>query len=85
MLAHLLPLVNSPADIEQYEHKENEVKLLCPLYDTTNAHFLGFEKRLAAILVRGDEDEAFLSYDCDKEKSKFLFSSHKVWLPNIFQ
>ena len=84
-LAQLLLLVNSPPDIEQYECKENEVKLLCPLYDTTNAHFLGLEKRLAVIIVRSDEDEVFLSYGYDKEKSKFLFSSHKVWLPNIFQ
>ena len=49
VLAQLLLLVNSPPDIEQYECKENEVKLLCLLYDTANAHFIGLEKRLAAV------------------------------------
>ena len=77
-LAQLLPLVNSPPDIDNYVCKENKVKLLCPLYDTESAQFLGFE-------MRGDDDELFLSYGYNKEKSKQLFSSHKVRLPNIFQ
>ena len=33
-LAQLLPLVNFPPDIENYVCKDNEVKLLCPMYDT---------------------------------------------------
>ena len=80
-----MPLVNSPDDLENYECKENEVKRLCPMYDTESGCFLGLGKRLPAISVRGDEDEMFLSYGYNKEKSKHLFSSYKVCLPNIFQ
>ena len=83
-LAQLLPLVNSPLDIENFVCKENEVKLLCPLYDTETARFLGLEKPLAVISVRGDDDELFLSYGYNKEKCKQLFSLHKVRLLNIF-
>ena len=85
VLAQLLPLVNCPPDIENYVCKENEVKLLCPLYDIETACFSGLEKRLAAISVRDDEDELLLSYRYSKEKCKQLFSLHKVRLPNIFQ
>ena len=84
-LAQLLLLANSPPDIENYVCKENEVKLLCPLYDIETACFLGLEKRLATISVRGDDDKLFLSYGYVKEKCKQLFSLHKVRLPNIFQ
>ena len=83
-LAQLLPLVNSPTDIESYVCKDNKIKLLYPMYDTKNGKFLGVEKQLAAISVRGDEEELFLSYGYNKEKSKVLFLSQKVRLPNIF-
>ena len=84
-LVQLLLLANSPPDIENYVCKENEVKLLRPLYNIETACFLGLEKRLAAISIRGDHDELFLSYGYIKEKCKQLFSLHKVRLPNIFQ
>ena len=83
-LGQLLPLVNNPPDIERYVCKESKVKLLCPMYDTETAQFLGLELCLAAISVRGNNDELFLSYGYNKEKSKMLFSSHKVRLLNIF-
>lgn len=84
-LAQILPLVNSPPNIDEYECAEDEVKLLCPLYDKQSGHFLGLEKRLAAISIRGNSNEYFLSYGFDKEKSKVLFSTYKMMLPNIFQ
>ena len=80
----MLPLVNSPTDIESYVCKDNEIKFLYPVYDTENGKFLGVEKRLAAISVRSDEEELFLSYGYNKEKSKVLLLSQKVRLPNIF-
>ena len=84
-LAQLLPLINSPPDIEKYECQENEVKLLCPVYNADTGRFLGLEKRLAVISIRGDNDENFLSYGYDKDKSKVLFSTYKMMLPKIFQ
>ena len=84
-LAQLLPLINSPPDIEKHECQENEVKLLCPVYNADTGRFLGLEKRLAVISIRGDNDENFLSYGYDKDRSKVLFSTYKMMLPNIFQ
>ena len=84
-LAQLLPLINSPSDIEKYEFQENEVKLLCPVYNADAGRFLGLEKRSAVISISGDNDENFLSYGYDKDKSKVLFSTYKMTLPTIFQ
>ena len=56
-----------------------------PDYDTTNGHFKGVKKWLGYIMVRGDEDELFLSYEYNEEKSMVLFSHCKQALPNIFQ
>ena len=36
------------------------------------------------IIVRGDENECFLSYGYDLEKSKQLYSSFKKEMPNVF-
>ena len=46
-----------------------------PDYDTTNDYFKDVKKQLGYIMVRGDEDELFLSYEYNKEKSVVLFSS----------
>ena len=41
--------------------------------------------RLSAILiVRGDDDEHFLSYGCSEENYKVLYSYHKRRIPNSF-
>ena len=43
-LAQLLPLVNSPPDIENYVCQKNEVKLLCSMYDTETRVLLNWKK-----------------------------------------
>ena len=85
VLVQVIPLANSPPDIEDYICQENEVKMLVPLYDVNTGDFKGVEKRLGLIVVCGNPDEYFLSYGFDKVKSKLLFSSFKRRLPNIFQ
>ena len=74
-----------PEDFENYECKENEVKLCVPLYNVETGEFRGPQKWLAYIIVRGDEDEMFLSYGFDEDKSNVLCSSYKQILSNIFQ
>ena len=76
-LGQVIPLANSPPDIEDYICQENEVKMLVPLYDVNTGDFKGVEKRLGLIVVRGDPEEYFLSYGFDKVKSKLLFSTFK--------
>ena len=36
-------------------------------------------------MIRRDHDKTFYSYGWDEEKSKILYSTHKLPLPNIFQ
>ena len=44
VLGQIIPVRNSPPDIENYESGKNEVKLIMPDYDTTNGHFKGVKK-----------------------------------------
>lgn len=73
----LIPAMNSPMYIEEYDCKPNEVKWITALYDVDCGKFLSLEKCLAFIMVRGDQDEAFFSYGFDKAKSKKLYSTSK--------
>ena len=84
VLAQILPYANTP-DIETYKLKDDEVLLTCPLYDKDTATFRGLETRVALIMVRGDDNELFLSYGFDPDKSKQLYSSFKREIPNVFE
>ena len=83
ILAQILPYANSP-DVDTYKLKDDEVLLMCPVYDKDSSTFKGIETRLALIVVRGDENECFLSYEYDPDKSKQLYSSFKKEIPNVF-
>ena len=72
-LAQLLPLVNSPPDIENYVCKENKVKLLCSKYDTETGQFWGIEKRLAAISVRVTRMKFFYHMFSIRKSPRFRF------------
>ena len=84
ILVQILPYANIPDDVENYELKEDEVFLVCPVYDRETSKFKGTETRVALIIVRGDENECFLSYGYDPDKSSQLYSSFKQELPNVF-
>ena len=85
ILGQLICSKTMPEDFENCECKENEVKLCVPLYNVETGEFRGLQKWLACIIVRGDEDEMFLSYGFDEDKSNVLYSSYKQILSNIFQ
>ena len=74
-----------PEDFDDYQCKENEVKLCVPHCNIETEEFKGLQKWLAYIMVQGDEDEMFLSYGFDEDKFNVLYSSYKLILPNIFQ
>ena len=84
LLAQILPYENSP-NVETYKLKDDEVLLTCPVYDKDTATFRGLETRVALIMVRGDENELFLSYGYDPDKSKQLYSSFKREIPNVLE
>ena len=56
-----------------------------PLYNVDTGEFKGLQNWLAYIMVRGDENETFLSYGYKEDKSNILYSTFKQMLPNIFQ
>ena len=85
ILGQLICAKTMPKDFENYECSENEVKLCVPLYNIETGEFKDLQKWLAYIIVRGGEDEMFLSYGFDEDKSNVLYSNYKLILPNIFQ
>ena len=74
IIGQLIFAANQPKDILQYECLPNEVKLLSCVYDLETGEFKGVRLQLAYIILRGDEQELFLSYGYDKSKSKVLYS-----------
>ena len=85
ILAQILPVINFPDNLENYQFEDNEVLLYVPLYNTQNGLYRGRKKSLANIVLRGDEFESFCWNGFDKEKSKTLYCINKQPLPNIFQ
>ena len=85
ILGQLICAKNLPEDFENYECKQDEVKLFVPNYNVKTGDFLDVQNWLAYIMVRGNEHETFLSYGFEKEKSKILYSTLKQPLSNIFQ
>ena len=84
LLAQILPYANNP-DVETYTLKDDEAFLICPIYNKDTATFCGVETRVALIMVRGDDNELFLSYGFDPDKSKQLYSSFKKEIPNVLE
>ena len=59
ILAQIMPLSHQPKDIESYEPKEDEVRILRASYDSISGEFLGTENCIALITVRNDPQEQF--------------------------
>lgn len=59
IIAQIMPLAQKPKDIDSYELKEDEVKMLRPKYNPTNGEFLGIEYCVALVTVKNDLDEQF--------------------------
>ena len=52
IIAQIMPLPHQPKDIESYELKEDEVKILRSRYDRVSGEFLGIECCVALITVK---------------------------------
>ena len=61
ILGQLIVAANQLAQIETYSCKENEVKLNTCLYDLTTGEFKGLQTELAFIMLRGDNNQSFIS------------------------
>ena len=52
ILVQILPVMNFPDNLDNYQHKDNEVLLYVPLYNTQNSLYRGIKKSLAYIVLR---------------------------------
>ena len=85
IIAQIMPLAHQPKDIESYDLKDDEVKILRSRYDPVSGEFLGIEYCIAVITVRNDPEEQFLDYGYKKDNLKTLYSIRKVKIPSSFK
>ena len=52
ILVQILPVMNSPDNLDNYQYKDNEVLLYVPLCNTQNGLYRGIKKSLAYIVLR---------------------------------
>ena len=83
ILGHVAEALNLLEDISNYVCKEREVKLIRLRYDPSTGDFLGLYETIGFPLVRGDEEEHFLNYGFDDNKSKLLYSFYKRRITNF--
>ena len=92
ILGQLIVAANQPKDIATYECNENEVKLLCCIYDLDTGEFKGIREQLAYIVLRGDKNEIFFRMALKKvnlkfcihiQNNKFLMRSYRQHSKNI--
>ena len=84
IIGQLIVAANQPENIHEHSFKENEVMLLCCVYNLKTGVFEGLRPMLAYIVLRGDEDEVFFSYGYQKSKSTVLYSYQKQQIPDTF-
>ena len=85
IIAQIMPLSIQPKDIESYELKDDEVKILRTRYDPITGKFLEIEYCVGLITVKNDPEEQFFDYGCNKDNSKMLYSIKKLKIPSCFK
>ena len=73
-----MPLVHQPKDIESYDCKEDEVKILRTICHPATGKVLGIEYCVALITVKNDPEEQFFDYGYVKANSKCSIPLEKV-------
>ena len=64
-------LSQQPKNIDNYELKKDEVKILRPKYDPVRGEFLGIEYCITLVTVRDDPEEQFFIMAITKVRLKF--------------
>ena len=70
ILAQILPVINFPDNLDNYQYEDNEVLLYVPLYNTQDGLYRGLKKSLANIVLRGDEWKLSICMDLTKRNLK---------------
>ena len=85
IIAQIMPLSHQPNDIDSYDCKDNEVKILRTKYDPVNGKFLGIEYCVALLTVKNNPEEQFFDYGYVKANSKMLYSTRKSKILSSFK
>ena len=78
-------LAQQPKDVDSYECREDEVKILRTLYDLESGKFLGLKYSVGLITVRDDPEEQFFDYGYVNNDSKNLYCTVKNKIPSSFK
>ena len=73
ILGQLVIAAEQPENIDEYSCKKNKVKLIVCLYNKSTGEFLGLDLQLAYIIIQGDMEESFFSYEYNDKKSRLVF------------
>ena len=73
IIVQIMPLAQQPKDIESYQLKDDEVKILRAQYDPISGEFLGIEYFVGLIIVKNDADEQCFDYGYNKDNWKLLY------------
>lgn len=84
IIGQVLPMLNPPESLKNYELKSNEARIIRPKYDHVSGQFLGLVDTLGYLTVRGSEAEYFFDYGFNKENRKVLYSTHKTKVLSTF-
>ena len=84
IIGQVIPFLNPPKNLSDFEVKSNEAKIIRPKYDVVSGQFLGLVGSLGYLAVLGDKSEIFLDYGYSKKNSSILYSTHKNKIPKSF-
>ena len=59
---------NVPTDIDNYERGPEEVKIFRTEYGLSTSEYQDLYKTLSLIIIRGDDNDTFFNYGCEREK-----------------
>ena len=85
IVPQIMPLAHQPKDIQSYDCKDDEVKILRTKYDPATGKFLGIECCVALITVKNNPEEQFFDYSYVKANLKMLYSTRKSKIPSSFK
>ena len=85
VIAQIILLAQQPKDVDSYECREDEVKILRTLYDRESGKILGIKYCVGLITVRDEPNEQFFDYGDVNNDSKNLYCTVKNKIPSSFK
>ena len=84
IISQVIPLLNPPENLTNYEVKFNKAKVTVPKYNVVSGQFRGLVETLGHLTVHGDKSECFFDYAYSKDNRAIVYSTRKNKIPNNF-